>query len=103
MRATVVLVLTLVGDCGTTRTATPSSADGAPTAREAPEEALDVTAMPAEQRKSVLDWVDYVCSLPSEKRADAMKASPPGYVMIAGDGRPTGATDGPTMACTCPH
>ena len=102
MRAIVALVLTLVSGCSTMRPATPTS-DGIRDADDAPTQAVDVNAMPADQRKSVLDWVDYVCSLAPEKRADAMKAAPPGYVLITAEGNPTAATDGPTMAFTCPH
>ncbi len=66
-------------------------------------QAVDIRSMPTEQRKSVLDWVDYICSLPPEQRVEAMKAAPPGYVLVTGDAQQQAATAGPTMGFTCPH
>ena len=72
---------------------------------EAPGEAPDtVTAMPSSQLKSVLDWIDYVCSLPPEKRIEAMKSAPTGYMLLPGvDEPPPAPPVGPTTAFACPH
>jgi len=72
---------------------------------EAPGEAPDtVTAMPPSQLKSVLDWIDYVCSLPPDKRIEAMKSAPTGYMLLPGDDEPPPTPPvGPTTAFACPN
>lgn len=61
---------------------------------------IDVAAMPDDQRKALGDWIDYICSLPPEKRVGAMKDAPKEYVLL-GSGQENAAVHGPTLGFTC--
>ena len=94
------VALVLLAGCFTRPATSVSQPIGS--ADDPPAQAVDINSMPADQRKSVLDWVDYICSLPPKKRAEAMKTAPDGYLLITGDPQQKAASDGPTMAFTCP-